>query len=42
MRKEEYGLRDQAVDNARSKLQKLVDKIDDWTTKKAWITTDQK
>uniref|UniRef100_S4REL5 Hypoxia up-regulated protein 1 n=1 Tax=Petromyzon marinus TaxID=7757 RepID=S4REL5_PETMA len=42
MRKEEYGLRDQAVDNAKSKLQKLLDKIDDWTTKKAWITTDQK
>lgn len=39
-RKEEYGLRESAVDNIRTKLAKILDKVADLATKKPWITDE--
>jgi len=42
IRKEEYAVRDTAVDEARKKISNLQDKADEISTKKAWITDENK
>lgn len=41
-RKEEYSLRDSAVESARTKLAKVQDKTEELEKKKSWITADQR
>ena len=42
IRKEEYSQRDPAVDDCRKRISTYQDKLDDVSTKKAWITEDHK